>query len=158
MSLQKHYYVNNNIFRGDSMKYNYNLIAVFDESAEKLLFCRRRKEPFKGLYNFVGGKIESGEDGLAAAYRELWEETGITSDDIGLHSVMVLDYPLDSIHMEAYAGRLNKPIEVHGDENELHWLPVTENFFDHTRFAGNGNVGHIIWEILQDRTINIAGR
>ena len=140
------------------MEHNYNLIAVFDEAAESLLLCLRRKNPYKGLYNFVGGKIEPGEDGLAAAYRELREETGITSNDIELHCVMVLDYPLDSIHMEAYAGRLNKPIEVHGDENELHWLPVTEDFFDHTRFAGNGNVGHIIWEILQDRTINIAGR
>ena len=139
------------------MKYNYNLIAVFDEAAENLLFCFRRKNPFKGLYNFVGGKIEPGEDGMSAAYRELREETSITSEDIELHSVMVLDYPLDSIHMEAYAGRLNKSVEVHGDENDLVWLPVTENFFDHTRFAGNGNLGHIIWEVVQDKTLNIAG-
>lgn len=140
------------------MKYNYNLIAVFDEPAEHLLFCQRRKGPYKGLCNFVGGKIEPGEDGMAAAYRELWEETGITAEDICLHSVMGLDYPLDSIHMEAYAGRLNKPIEVHGDENDLCWLPVSEDFFDRTRFAGDGIIGHIVWEIMQDKTINIAGK
>lgn len=140
------------------MNYNYNLIAVFDEPAANLLVCLRRKEPYKGLYNFVGGKIEPGEDGLSAAYRELWEETGITENDIALHSVMVLDYPLDSIHMEAYAGRLNKKVEVSGDENELCWLPITENFFDHTRFAGDGIFGHIVWEVLQDKTINIAGK
>ena len=138
------------------MEKNYNLIVVFDEPAENLLFCLRRKNPYKGMYNFVGGKIEPGEDGFAAAYRELWEETGITSDDIQLHSVMVLDYPLESIHMEAYAGRLNKPFEVHGEENDLCWLPLTENFFDLNRFAGIGNVGHIILEILGDRTLNIA--
>ena len=140
------------------MKYNYNLIAVFDEPAENLLLCLRRKDPYKGLYNFVGGKIESGEEGLAAAYRELREETGITQNDIALHCVMVLDYPLDSIHMEAYAGRLNKNIEVHGDENDLFWLPLTENFFDQTRFAGDGIFGHIVWEVLQDKTLNIAGK
>ena len=140
------------------MKYNYNLIAVFDEQAENLLLCLRRKEPYKGLYNFVGGKIEPGEDGLSAAYRELWEETGVTAEDIVLHSVMVMDYPLDSIHMEAYAGRLNKSIEVRGDENQLYWLPVTEDFFDRSRFAGDGILGHIVWEVLQDRSINIAGR
>ena len=139
-------------------KYNYNIIMVLDEPAENLLFCLRRKEPYKGLYNFVGGHIEPGEDGLTAAYRELEEETCITSKDITLHSVMVLDYPLDSIHMEAYAGRLNKPVNVYGEENELVWLPLTENFFDCSKFAGNGNLGHIIWEVLQDRTINIAGR
>ena len=140
------------------MKYNYNLITVFDEQAENLLLCLRRKEPYKGLYNFVGGKIEPGEDGLSAAYRELWEETGVTAEDIVLHSVMVMDYPLDSIHMEAYAGRLNKSIEVRGDENQLYWLPVTEDFFDRSRFAGDGILGHIVWEVLQDRSINIAGR
>ena len=57
---------------------------------------------------------------------------------------------------EAYAGRLNKPFEVHGEENDLCWLPLTENFFDLNRFAGIGNVGHIILEILGDRTLNIA--
>lgn len=140
------------------MEHNYNLIMVLDAAAENLLFCLRRKEPFKGLYNFVGGHIEPGEDGLSAAYRELREETGITSADVELHSVMVLDYPLDSIHMEAYAGRLNKVVEVRGDENDLAWLPVTENFFDHSRFAGNGNLGHIIWEVMQDRTLNLGNR
>jgi len=138
------------------MKLNWNLIAVLDPAREKLLFCLRRKEPYKGLYNFVGGKIEPGEDGPSAAYRELWEETGITQNDITLHSVMVLDYPLDSIHMEVYAGRLNHPVKVHGEENDLFWLPLTENFFDLTRFAGHGNIGHIVWEILQDRTLNLA--
>jgi len=140
------------------MKYNYNMIVVFDESAENLLFCQRRKEPFKGMYNFVGGKIEPGEDHMTAAYRELWEETGITAEDIRLHSVMALDYPLDSIHMEVYAGRLNKSFTVHGEENALIWLPATENFFDHTRFAGNGNVGHIICELMEDRILNITGK
>lgn len=140
------------------MKYNYNVIAVFDEAAEHVLFCLRRKDPYKGLYNFVGGHIEPGEEGFAAAYRELREETGITQEDIQLHCVMVLDYPLDSIHMEAYAGRLNKPVAVQGDENDLAWLPVDEDFFDSTRFAGNGNIGHILWEIMQDRTVNITGK
>lgn len=138
------------------MKYNYNLIAVFDETAENLLFCLRRKNPYKGLYNFVGGHIDPGEDGLTAAYRELREETGITDADIRLHHVMTLDYPLDSIHMEAYAGRLNKPVNVYGEENDLFWLPATEDFFDCSKFAGNGNLGHIIWEIKQDKTLNLA--
>ncbi|MFR9234963.1 MAG: NUDIX hydrolase [Eisenbergiella massiliensis] len=46
-----------------------NIIAVFDKEKEKVLVCRRRKNPYKGLLNFVGGKIEREEDGLTAAYR-----------------------------------------------------------------------------------------
>ena len=38
----------------------YNLIVVFSEDRTKMLMCRRLKEPYMGLYNFVGGKIEKG--------------------------------------------------------------------------------------------------
>ena len=59
---------------------NYNLIVVFSPDKTKLLMCRRLKEPYLGLSNFVGGKIEEGEDGLDAAYRELREETAVTRE------------------------------------------------------------------------------
>lgn len=35
-----------------------NLIAVFNKNFDKGLFCIRAKAPFKGMYNFVGGKVE----------------------------------------------------------------------------------------------------
>ncbi len=55
-----------------------NVIWVYNRDASRVLMCKRHKEPYLGLYNLVGGKIEPGEDGLAAAYRELKEESGIT--------------------------------------------------------------------------------
>jgi 8-oxo-dGTP diphosphatase len=39
----------------------YNVIIVFNKDFDKLLMCYRRKEPFKGLYNLVGGKFEKDE-------------------------------------------------------------------------------------------------
>lgn len=36
----------------------FNLIVVFNENLDKVLFCVRAKKPYKGLYNFVGGKVE----------------------------------------------------------------------------------------------------
>ena len=59
-----------------------NLILVYNESGDKILMCKRAKEPFKGKFNLVGGKVENGEEELVAAYRELQEETGITNCDI----------------------------------------------------------------------------
>ena len=53
-----------------------NVIVVFNKNLDKVLFCIRAKEPYKGLYNFVGGKVEKGESNNSAAYRELFEETG----------------------------------------------------------------------------------
>lgn len=121
-----------------------NIIAVFDKEKEKVLVCRRRKNPYKGLLNFVGGKIEKEEDGLTAAYRELWEETGITDADIELTHLMDFNYLVFDNWLEVYFGRLNKAFTVRGEENELLWIDISSDFFDMAQFAGRGNMGHII--------------
>ena len=133
----------------------YNLIAVFDQSAEKMLMCRRKKDPYKGLSNFVGGKIEQGEDGLIAAYRELYEETAITMDCISLSHLMDFTYYFDDCYVEVYVGRLNRQAEVQGDENELYWSDLEHDFFDPTKYAGEGNIGHIMLhiEMWRDRLL-----
>ncbi len=125
----------------------YNLIAVYNEALDRLLMCRRKKDPYKGLSNFVGGKIEAGEDGLHAAYRELWEETAITKADITLTHLMDFTYCLDDCYVEVYVGRLNKPVEVTGEENELYWSGTDFDFFDMEKYAGEGNIGHIMEHI-----------
>lgn len=126
----------------------YNCIAVLHPDGQRWLMCRRLKEPYKGLYNFVGGKIEPEEDHLDAAYRELFEETSLTREDIGIVLLMSFNYPLDGCYVEIYAGRLKEEKQVSGTENELLWLPLDEDFFDMKRFAGEGNIGHI-YEILK---------
>lgn len=129
----------------------YNLIAVFDETADRVLMCRRRKDPYKGLSNFVGGKIEPEEDGLAAAYRELEEETAITEEDIRLFHLMDFTYYVDDCYLEVYVGKLKKPVAVHGDENELYWSSLGHDFFDASQYAGEGNIGYIM------RHVEMAG-
>lgn len=131
----------------DIIMQGYNLIAVYNKAADKILMCKRIKDPYKGLSNLVGGKIEYGEDGLDAAYRELFEETSITKDDIILTRLMDFSYPFDDCYVEVYAGRLNKELQVHGDENPLYWSDLTYDFFDMSRYAGEGNIGHILVHI-----------
>lgn len=135
------------------MNIEFNVIAAFDNNCKHVLMCKRRKNPYKGLYNLVGGKIENGEDGLSAAYRELEEETSISRDDIILTHLMDFTYYLASIKVEVYVGRLNKEIDVHGDENDLEWMEINQNFFDVSRFAGEGNIGHIMEHIFLSKDI-----
>lgn len=123
---------------------NYNLVVVFSPDKTKLLMCRRLKEPYLGLSNFVGGKIEEGEDGLDAAYRELWEETAVPRDRIRLTHLMDFFYALTPCRVEVYVGRLLADTEVHGDENKLYWSDLDHDFFDMTQYAGEGNIGHIL--------------
>lgn len=121
-----------------------NLIAVFTPDESKLLFCHRLKDPYKGLYNLVGGKLEPGEDGLDAAYRELWEETGITREQITLTHVMDFVYYDEDCQLEVYTGTLREEVPVSGEENPLEWLGMDEDFFSLEKFAGEGNIGHIL--------------
>ena len=134
-----------------------NVIAVFDKSRTKCLFCKRKKDPYKGLYNFVGGHAEEGEDGFTAAYRELYEETGITNADIHLIHLMDFTYCLYNETVEVYFGYLSEDIEVHGDENELLWLDRNQDFFSMERFAGEGNIGHIMEHIKLYEKNNSGG-
>lgn len=132
----------------------YNVIAVFAPDRRTMLMCRRVKDPYKGLYNMVGGKIESGEDGYTAAYRELFEETGITNDDIRLTHLMTFTYPLCDEYVEVYAGGLKCAVTLREEKNPLLWVDVTENFFDMENFAGEGNIGHIMEHVkLHEREI-----
>ena len=125
----------------------YNVIMVFNTTYDKLLMCHRRKEPFRGLSNLVGGKIEAGENGLDAAYRELREETGIGKADIRLTPLMDFRYHLSDILLEVYVGKLKREVAVSGDENELYWSDLNRNFFDTAVFAGGGNIGHMLEEV-----------
>ena len=127
-----------------------NVIAVYDHTRQKILMCRRRKDPYKGKLNFVGGKLEPGESSQAAAYRELFEETGITPQDISLVHLMDMVYYTYGMQIEVYAGQLNRECRVFGQENELLWLDAAEDFEDMGRFAGDGNIAHIIEMIRHD--------
>ena len=122
----------------------YNVIAVYSPDRTKLLMCLRAKNPYKGLLNFVGGKIEEGETDLDAAYRELEEETGITRGMITLTHVVDFTYYHSGIVLMAYAGRLRCEPQLREEENALLWVKRTEDFNDASRFAGDCNIEHIL--------------
>jgi 8-oxo-dGTP pyrophosphatase MutT (NUDIX family) len=58
------------------MDKHYNLIYLFNQAGDEVLMQMRIKQPFLGLLNGTGGKIEPGESILHSCYRELNEETG----------------------------------------------------------------------------------
>lgn len=139
----------------------YNIIMLVDAAGENVLMCQRRKPPYQGMYNLVGGKAEPGEDSLHAAYRELREETGVSAADVTLRPLVTFTYPAGGVGLppyalEAYVGRLRHPVEVRGDENPLTWMPLTENFFDMERFAGEGVIGHVAETVRRYRQEMIA--
>ena len=131
-----------------------NVIVVYDRTRQQILMCLRRKDPYKGKLNFVGGKLEAGETSEEAAYRELQEETGIRREQITLVHLMDMVYYTYDMKLEIFTGRLKEEVTVSGEENDLLWLDAEENFEDMNRFAGEGNIAHII-EMIRDDIDNI---
>lgn len=125
----------------------YNVLMIYNKEMDKLLMCKRLKEPYKGLSNLVGGKIENGETGIEAAYRELLEETNISKEDTKLHHLMDFNYYFSNCYVEVYVGKLKREVSVSGDENILYWSDLDKNFFDTSLYAGEGNIGHMIEQV-----------
>lgn len=126
---------------------NLNLVVVFNKNLDKGLFCIRAKNPYKGMYNFVGGKAEEGETAEEAAYRELFEETGISKDDIKLDYFMDLTYYKYENHIPVFYGILENDVTLVEEKNKLEWVELGDNLLDCSKFAGNYNIPHIIRQI-----------
>ncbi len=127
----------------------YNCIMVYSPDKSKILMCKRKKQPYLNLSNLVGGHIEEGETGEAAAYRELFEETSIRQDDIVLRHLMDFTYYNQDCYVEVWCGRLKNDKKVTGDENELYWSELDCDFFDMKKYAGEGNIGHMLEQVKQ---------
>ena len=124
-----------------------NVIIVYNKDENKILMCKREKEPYKGKLNLVGGKVEKGESELEAAYRELNEETGIKRNEINLTHIMNFQYNMQDMELEVFAGKLNKEVNLIEEINKLYWIEKNENFFDIDKFAGEGNIGHMVQQV-----------
>lgn len=126
-----------------------NVIVVFDKELKNVLMCKRTKEPYKGLYNLVGGKIEN-DNSLEEAYRELEEETAISKKDISIEHFMDFTYIKWNMELEVYYGVLKHDVTLVEEVNKLEWISLEKDFFDMNKFAGEGNIGHMIKEIMID--------
>lgn len=124
-----------------------NLIVVFNKDLSNCLFCIRAKEPYKGMYNFVGGKVEEGESNDDAAYRELFEETGISNTDIKLDHFMDLNYFKYENNLQVYYGILENEVKLVEEKNKLEWVKIDDGLLNNDKFAGNYNIPHIIRQI-----------
>ncbi len=124
-----------------------NVVIIYDKKEENILMCKRAKEPYKGKYNLVGGKLEEGETKLQGAYRELQEETGISKKDVKLKHLMNFQYQMQNMELEVYVGKLNKEVELKEEVNHLQWMNKNENFFDLQKYAGEGNIGHMVEQV-----------
>lgn len=86
------------------------------------------KRIWANLYNGVGGHVEVGEDVLAAARREVREETGIKAFNLSLKAVVNIDAGEENlgILMFVFVGWSEERNTMRSDEGELHWISTNQ--------------------------------
>ena len=57
---------------------------------------------------------------------------------------MNFQYIMQNMELEVYVGKLDKEIKLVEEVNKLYWIDKNENFFDIEKFAGEGNIGHML--------------
>ncbi|XMB86598.1 NUDIX domain-containing protein [Mycoplasmatota bacterium WC44] len=128
---------------------------VFDPTRENLLMLKRKKDPYFGKVNGIGGKVESGESHEEAMIRELKEETNYDLDKVDtLEEIMRLDFDKEQIRLIVYYIKLKQqyPIEIKEDhEGYYDWYNINDsNLLDaaNDKIAGEGSVAYFIKFIL----------
>lgn len=120
------------------------LALVFDENYENLLLMRRKKEPYTGLLNGIGGKIDNGETPHEAVKREFYEETNFDEIDLDLLVTMVFE----NEHLHVFSGSmpLQDIIIKENHEGVYDWYEIDDSFFDcmNNDLAGGGNLPYFI--------------
>lgn len=94
---------------------------------QEFLLLKRLKEPNRGLYTPVGGKLDPFEDPLSAAIRETKEETGIEVPTMKYCGTLVETSPtkynwINFVYV-ADIDRLPPPL---CNEGELRWIAFSE--------------------------------
>ena len=66
---------------------------------------------------------------------------------------MNFQYKMSDMELEVYTGKLNNDVTLIEEVNKLYWIDKNENFFNIDKFAGEGNIGHMLQqaEIYKDK-------
>ncbi len=89
----------------------------------EFLICQRPKGKKRALlWEFVGGKVESGEDKETALFREVKEELGGTLADVSYFAETTYCYFDATVHLTVFTATLAGDITAY-EHNALAWIP-----------------------------------
>ena len=95
-------------------------------SGDYYLLLKRYKEPHKGKYVPVGGKIESYESPKEAVIREVEEETGISITEPKLFGTLAETSPVDYNWISyIYTKEVEMTPNMTSDEGILEWIHIS---------------------------------
>jgi len=107
-------------------------IVVEKASKREILLIRRKNDPYKGSWALPGGFVETSEEAVTAAARELEEETGIKTNRSELEFIDYFDAPdrdpRGRVISFAFGLKVADDREARGadDAEEAQWFDIEE--------------------------------
>ena len=103
------------------------VVAALIWNGDRFLICQRPAHKQRGLlWEFVGGKVESGETRQKALVRECQEELGITLDVGDVFYQVDHVYPDITIHLTLFHATIAQGTPKLLEHNDLRWITVPE--------------------------------
>jgi 8-oxo-dGTP diphosphatase len=103
-------------------------VLIFITRGREVLLIKgaSTKRLWANTYNGIGGHVEKGEDVLSAAYRELFEESGISEVNLNLSGIINIDTGESTgINLFVFRGDIDEGLAVElkpSDEGILEWV------------------------------------
>ena len=103
------------------------VVAALIRNKDRFLACQRPAHKARGLlWEFVGGKVESGETGPEALVRECQEELGVTLSVGDAVMDVTHDYPDLTVHLTLYNAAIADGQPRLLEHNAMAWITPAE--------------------------------
>lgn len=103
------------------------VVAALIREKDRFLACQRPAHKARGLlWEFVGGKVESGETGPEALVRECREELGVTLSVGGAVMDVTHKYPDLTVHLTLYSATIAQGEPKKLEHNDIRWITAKE--------------------------------
>ena len=99
-----------------------NVVAAVILKGNQVFATQRGYGEFKGQWEFPGGKIEAGEDNIAALKREIKEELDIEISVQDFIHTIEYDYPNFHLSMACYFCQIESGDLVLKEHDDAKWL------------------------------------
>ena len=103
------------------------VVAALIWDNDKFMICQRPAHKARALlWEFVGGKVESGETKEQALIRECQEELAITISVDDVFMDVVHEYPDITVHLTLFNATIAEGIPQKLEHNDLRWITSKE--------------------------------
>ena len=103
------------------------VVAALIWSKDKFMICQRPAHKARGLlWEFVGGKVESGETKEQALIRECQEELAVTLSVGDMFMDVTHEYPDLAVHLTLFNATIAKGEPRQLEHNDIQWITPSE--------------------------------